>query len=200
MDMAREESIVRELAKRYMDIALSDRHARMRRRFRDSNDLKIVRPPLIMEEIPWHEMNMDGELDCLCQDETLRGMEYRLRVQLFREKHFRCDNYIEPVWVIDKASSSTGIGFSIQEKRLSVDRANNIVSHEYSDVLADERSLERYHDPVVTAYPEIDAPGLSTCIRSCACSFAACPARWISAAPWDSMIPGPSPFTARRAR
>ena len=157
MDMAREESIVRELAKRYMDIALSDRHARMRRRFRDSNDLKIVRPPLIMEEIPWHEMNMDGELDCLCQDETLRGMEYRLRVQLFREKHFRCDNYIEPVWVIDKASSSTGIGFSIQEKRLSVDRANNIVSHEYSDVLADERSLERYHDPVVTAYPEIDA-------------------------------------------
>ena len=140
-----------------MDIAQSDRHARMRRRFRDSNDLKIVRPPLIMEEIPWHEMNMDGELDCLCQHETLRGMEYSLRVQLFREKHFRCDNYIEPVWVIDKASSSTGIGFSIQEKRLSVDRANNIVSHEYSDVLADERSLERYHDPVVTAHREIDA-------------------------------------------
>ena len=155
--MNREISIVRELAKQYMEIAQSDKHVRMRRRFRDSNDLKIVRPPLIMEEIPWHEMNMDGELDCVCEDKTLRDMEYRLRVQLFREKHFKCDNYIEPVWTISKASRSTGIGFEIEEKRLAVDKANNIVSHEYSDVLEDERSLERYHDPVITACPEIDA-------------------------------------------
>ncbi|MBQ8953036.1 MAG: hypothetical protein IJ048_02880 [Clostridia bacterium] len=153
----RETAVVRELAKRYMEIALSDRHVRMRQRFKDSNDLKIVRPPLIMEEIPWHEMNMDGELDCVCQDETLRQMEYSLRVQLFREKHFKCDNYIEPVWVIGKACASTGFGFEIEEKRLAVDQANNIVSHEYSDVLEDESSLERYHDPVVTAHPEIDA-------------------------------------------
>ncbi len=158
MDSTRKETgIVRELAGRYMEIALSDRHVRMRRRFKDSNDLKIVRPPLIMEEIPWHEMNMDGELDCVCENEELRQMEYRLRVQLFREKHFRCDNYIEPVWTIDKASQSTGIGFTIEERRLAVDRANNIVSHEYVDVLADEKSLERYHDPVVTAFPELDA-------------------------------------------
>ena len=128
--MNREISIVRELAKQYMEIAQSDKHVRMRRRFRDSNDLKIVRPPLIMEEIPWHEMNMDGELDCVCTDKTLRDMEYRLRVQLFREKHFKCDNYIEPVWTISKASRSTGIGFEIEEKRLAVDKANNIVSHE----------------------------------------------------------------------
>ena len=159
--VSRDIDVVRELARRYMEIALSDKHVRMRRRFRDSNDLKIVRPPLIMEEIPWHEMNMDGELDCVCEDETLRKMEYQLRVQLFREKHFKCDNYIQPVWVIDKASASTGIGFEIAEKRLAVDRANNIVSHEYSDVLADESSLEKYHDPIVTAHPEIDAQNVA---------------------------------------
>jgi len=153
----RETAVVRELAERVMEIAVSDRHVRMRKRFKDSNDLKIVRPPLIMEEIPWHEMNMDGELDCVCEDAVLRRMEYRLRVQLFREKHFRCDNYIEPVWVIDKSFSSTGIGFEIEEKRLSVDKTNNIVSHQYSDVMRDERCLERYHDPVITAHPEEDA-------------------------------------------
>ena len=153
----KEVQIVRELAKQYMDIAQSDKHVRMRARFKASNDLKIVRPPLIMEEIPWFEMNMDGELDCLCQNEDLRAMEYRLRVQLFRERHFKCDNYIEPVWEIGKASSSTGIGFEIEEKRLAVDQANNIVSHQYSDVLEDESCLERYHDPVITAYPEKDA-------------------------------------------
>ncbi len=150
-------AVIRELAKQYMEAALSDRHVRMRRRFRDSNDLKIVRPPLIMEEIPWHEMNMDGELDCVCEDQRLREMEYRLRVQLFREKHFRCDNYIEPVWAIRKSYSNTGIGFEAQEKQLSVDQKNWIVSHEYTDVLEDEKSLERYHDPVITAHPEEDA-------------------------------------------
>ena len=159
--MNNEVSVVRELAKKYMEIAQSDKHVRMRRRFRDSNDLKIVRPPLIMEEIPWHEMNMDGELDCVCQDEALRAMEYRLRVQLFREKHFRCDNYIEPVWVVSKSFSSTGNGFQIEEKRLVIDAANSIVSHAYTDVLEDESSLEAYHDPVITAHPEIDARNMA---------------------------------------
>ena len=87
-------AIVRDLAKRYMEIALSDKHVKMRKRFCDSNDLKIVRPPLIMEEIPWHEMNYEGALDCLCQDKTLRNMEYTLRVALYREKYFRCDKAI----------------------------------------------------------------------------------------------------------
>ena len=102
-DRQAEIGVIRELAKRYMEIAVSDKHVRMRKRFRDSNDLKIVRPPLNIEEIPWHEMNLDHELDCVCEDGELRGMEYGLRVALFREKHFRCDNYIEPVWVIGKA-------------------------------------------------------------------------------------------------
>jgi hypothetical protein len=155
-DIMRDREIVRELTKRYMEIALSDRHVRMRKRFRDSNDLKIVRPPLIIEEIPWHEMNYEHALDCLCEDPGLRGMEYGLRVALYREKYLRCDNYIEPVWVIGKSYSDTGNGFAIREERLAVDRNNGIVSHRYEDVLADEKSLERYHDPVITPHPEND--------------------------------------------
>ena len=72
----KDRGIIRELAKRYMEIAVSERHVRMRRRFRDSNDLKIVRPPLLLEEIPWHEMNLDGELDCVCEDAEMRKKEY----------------------------------------------------------------------------------------------------------------------------
>ena len=149
-------AIVRELAKKYMEIAQSDKHVRMRRRFKDSNDLKLVRPPLIMEEIPWHEMDMDGELCCVCQDKPLRDMEYKLRVQLFREKHFKCDNYIEPVWTIGKSYESTGIGFEAEEQQLIIDDRNNIKSHHYTDVMEDESCLERYHDPVITAHPEVD--------------------------------------------
>lgn len=150
-------AVVRELTKQYMEIAMSEKHVRMRKRFKDTNDLKIVRPPVNVEEIPWHEMNFEGALDCVCEDGGLRGMEYGLRIALYREKYFKCDNYIQPVWVIGKSYSSTGIGFSGNETQLAVDKKNSIVSHSYVDVLEDESSLELYHDPVITAYPENDA-------------------------------------------
>lgn len=159
-DLRSEINVVRELCKKYMEIAVSDRHVRMRKRFRDSNDLKVVRPPLIMEEIPWQQMNIDGELDCVCEDDELRSMEYELRVALFREKHFRCDNYIEPVWPVYKAYTSTGIGLTGSEQSISA-KNTEIMSHHYDDVLADERSLEAFHLPVITAYPDIDAAKLS---------------------------------------
>ncbi|NLE12949.1 MAG: hypothetical protein GX628_04630 [Clostridiales bacterium] len=157
MSISSDISVVRELAKRYMEIAQSERYVRMRKRFRDSNDLKIVRPPVIIEEVPWHEMNYEGALDCVCKDASLRGMEYGLRVALLRDKYLACDNFIEPVWVVYKAYRSTGMGFEITEKRLAVDARNHIVSHRYEDVLADDAALEAYHDPVITADPEGDA-------------------------------------------
>ena len=43
-------------------------------------------------------------------------MEWKLRMQLFREKHFRCDNYIEPVWTVSKSFENLGIGFEAQEE------------------------------------------------------------------------------------
>ena len=157
----KEREIVRELAKKYMEIAMSEKHMKMRRRFRDSNDLKIVRPPVIMEEIPWHEMNLDNALTCQCENKDLRDMEYFFRRELYRENYFACDNYIQPVWEVYKSFSSTGNGFAIKEERLAVDKANNIVSHSYIDVLEDEAALERYHDPVITPHPEQDRENLA---------------------------------------
>lgn len=152
--------VLRELAKQYMEIAFSDRHVKMRKRFKATNDLRIVRPPLIMEEIPWHEFSIEEE--CVCHDDDLRKIEYRMRVQLYREKYFKCDNFIEPVWVVNKSYSSSGDGFEIDEHRVSVDRRNNIVSHQYMDVLEKEESLEKFHAPIITAHPDIDKRNKNT--------------------------------------
>ena len=152
--------IVRELAMKYMEIAVSEKHVKMRKRFRDTNDLKCVRPPVIIEEIPWQQMNYEGELDCYCEDEELRGIEHTLRIQLFREKYFKCDNFIEPFWVVGKSYSSTGNGLSVRERTIQA-KNTGIVSHEYEDVLEDESALADYHDPVITAYPEKDAQNVA---------------------------------------
>lgn len=157
---AKEIGVIRDLCKRYMEIAVSDKHVRMRKRFRDSNDLKIVRPPLIIEEIPWQQMNIDHALDCVCEDPELRRMEFSLRTSLFREKYFKCDNYIEPFYVVRKSFSSTKTGLEVEEHVLTAEKTN-IRSHEYVDVLADERALEAFHNPVITAHPEKDRENLA---------------------------------------
>ena len=80
---------VRELAKRYMETVSSERQRQMVQRMRDSNDLKPVRPPVILDEIPWYQMNIDGELDCVCEDKRARDVEYSFRKKLFYLKHFK---------------------------------------------------------------------------------------------------------------
>ena len=55
----RDKSIVRELAKQYMAIVDTDKQRAMFKRMQDSNDLKIVRPPVLLDEIPWYQMNMN---------------------------------------------------------------------------------------------------------------------------------------------
>ncbi len=157
MYLKKDIEIIRDLCKKYMEIAESERHVKMRRRFKDTNDLKTVRPPLIIEEIPWQQMNYEHALDCVCEDAGLRGMEYGLRVALFREKYFKCDNFIEPCWVVHKAFSSTGNGLdSLVQENVKNALHTDIKSHEYHDVLEDEAALEHFHLPVVTSYPEAD--------------------------------------------
>lgn len=159
----KEIGIVRDLAKQYMEVAMSEKHIRMRKRFCDTNDLKIVRPPLIMEEIPWHEMKLGEQFQCVCEDPDLYSAEYYLRFTLYRAKTFRCDIHMDPFWSVRKSFSNTGNGFdwAVQEDIKAVDKDNNIVSHRYHDVLAEESTLdEMYHDPVVTPYPENDQANL----------------------------------------
>ena len=87
----RDKQIVRDWAKRYMELAQSDEQIRMNRRMKDTNDLKITRPPVLIDEIPWYQMDIDGELKCECEDGGARGAEYFFRTAVYRRKHFRAD-------------------------------------------------------------------------------------------------------------
>ena len=153
-----ERFIVRELAKEYMALVTTEKQAKMRQRACDTNDLKIVRPPVILDEIPWYQMNMDDELTCLCEDEQVRKVELSFRKKLFYLKHFKADNLFEPCFRIKRAYDSTGIG--IKQNTLDLKRTdafNKIVSREFEDVLEDESVLEQLHDPVFMLRPDKDA-------------------------------------------
>ena len=86
--LQKDKDIVRELAKRYMELATDEKQQKMNERMRDTNDLKLVRPPVVIDEIPWYQMNIDDELTCLCENEQARSVELKLRRDIYRRKHF----------------------------------------------------------------------------------------------------------------
>ena len=148
--------IVRELAKQYMEMACSEKQQKMNKRMLDTNDLKIVRPPVLMDEIPWYQINIGDELTCLCEDEKARGVEYFLRKAIYRWKHFNADTIFEPFWRVRMAYDSTGNGLERRENILRTDDFNNIVSHQLLDVLEEEEALDAAHEPEFTLRPDVD--------------------------------------------
>ena len=157
----KDKSTVRELAKKYMEYVSSPKQQKMIQRMRDVNDLKVRRPAVLMDEIPWYQMNIDGELDCFCENDKARGVEYWFRIALYRIKHFRCDNLFEPVWKVRISYTSTGTGLSGNEKIIRTDDYNNIVAHEYHDVLENESALEQFHMPEFELHPEWDEANMA---------------------------------------
>ena len=152
-----DKSIVRELAKKYMSLVCTQKQEKMVNRFRDTNDLKIVRPPVIIDEIPWYQMNMNDELTCVCEDDFARNVESRFKKAIFYMNHFKADNLFEPFIRVKRAVDSTGIGLESKSADIKrTDDRNSIVSREYVDLLEDESALELVHAPVLTLRPDKD--------------------------------------------
>jgi hypothetical protein len=152
--------ILRELAKSYMELAARPANKERIERMRNMNDLKAGRPPVWIEEIPWHEMDIEGQLVPRCQSPEAKVLEEFFRQTLFRWKYFQADMVVEDTLYLIKAYSSTGIGIGIKEETIATDEANAVVSHHYEDQLDTEEKVDALKAPVVKAYPEIDKKNL----------------------------------------
>lgn len=184
-----DKQIVRELAKQYMEMALSEKQQKMNQRMRDTNDLKIVRPPVLIDEIPWYQMNVNDELTCLCQDPKAREVELEFRKALYRWKYFRADTIFDPFFRVRITVESTGNGMEerIREDVLRTDAENNIISHSYHDMLAEEEDLEHLKIPEFTLRPDLDEENMNfyTDLLGDAMPVRLCGHNYLYFAPWD---------------
>ena len=148
-------AVVRELARKYREIAADERNDERRQRMSDINDLKNgLRPPVWINEIPWHEFASCPGMAMVCEDSFLREMEGHFRRKLFQWEHFQVDMVAEPFYPVGKCFSCTGFGIEMQENIVKTDEKNNIVSHQYIDVIPTEEDLEKITPPVVTVHEE----------------------------------------------
>lgn len=156
-----ERSTLRSLAGRYAEIAADPVNAQREQRARRINGLQEDRPLVWLNEVPWHEMDLDGELTNVCTDPRAVQMETFFRRQLYRWKHFQADMVAEPFYRVEKQFDHSGIGLDAQEESRHTDDANNIYSHGYIDQLAALEEVERLELPVITARPDLDAENVA---------------------------------------
>ncbi len=142
--------ILRGLVRRYLEIVHSDRNREGHVLHRAVNDLAAVRPVVLIDELPWGELDIDGELTCTCRDTALHGLEWNLRSTLYKWRHMPADMIVPPYMAVDKVVHSTGNGLRVDEKTLKSDARHGIVAHEYHDILAREEDLLAIRNPVLT--------------------------------------------------
>jgi len=153
----KEKQILRELARKYAEIAASDAQAQIRKRMIAHNDLQAGRPLVWVDEVPWHEMDIDGKLRVQSEDPFAKDMEWFFRRKLFQHEYFPGDMYLENAFMLRKTIHESSDGFNVMEETRITDANNYISSHGYIDQLENEEDVERFRLQTVTADPETDA-------------------------------------------
>ena len=157
--MPSDRQILRELIKPYLEIAHLPVQRQRARQYRDLNSLRSTRPVVLLDELPWHELNGDGFLTLCCQDAFCRDIEQFLRRALYKWR-LPSDMLVLPEIPYPRAIRIGDIGVAVRETTLSVDPGNNIVSHAYQDCLSTMDQLEALHVPTVEIDEEADRRNL----------------------------------------
>ena len=142
--------ILKKLAERYMKAALDPVNSERTALWKALNRCEMERPMVSADQLPWHELNPDGELDCSVEDPFWRDIELNLRRELYKWEHFPLDMVLNPFIRIPLAVSGNDYGMRIVEERLAVDAENEIVSHRYENQLKNPEDISKIKDMRIT--------------------------------------------------
>jgi len=146
----RDKKILRELAKRKSEIAELPIHKEKIKFWKNLNSLKEVRPLVWVNEIPWHEMNVDDELTLKTGTEFSKFLETRLRRTIYQWEHMRVDMVVEPTIPCYLVVNDTGFGILEQVKISKTDEISDIYSREFRPQIEKEEDIEKIKNPKVS--------------------------------------------------
>ena len=145
-----ERDTLRALAQQVAEIAALPAQRATVASWKALNGLRPVRPMVMIDQICWHEMDVDGELALRTEDPLCRGLETQLRRTLYAWRHMPADMVVEPCIDVFKAVRHSGFGIQLQEQRAVSDPRNDVVGHRYIDQLKTDADLERIRTPEIS--------------------------------------------------
>lgn len=146
----KDRSILRELAEKQVEIASLPINKERAVEWTRLNGLNKGSPLVWINEIPWHEMNVNGELDLQTTSEFCRAVEQQLRRTIYQWNHMQCDMVVEPKFYSSLVIRDTGFGIEEDVDIIKQDKKSDIVSRKFHPQINDEKDLEKIKNPVVT--------------------------------------------------
>ncbi len=147
---ARDIDMLRRLAAELAEIAALPVHREKARLWQKLNDLESERPMLWINEICWHEMDVDGELTLVTEHPWARDQERELRRTLYQWQHMPGDMIVNDYLACPLALHSTDFGIMEDVDIVRTDAASDVVSRHFKIQIRDFADLEKIRMPVVT--------------------------------------------------
>lgn len=148
--MNQDHAIIRELVSRYAECAALPQQQINKANWKKLNGLQPVKPMVMIDQLPWHELAIDDELTLVCEDPFLRSLENSLRQTLYKWKHMPADMVLDPFIRIPKAYTSSGFGVDRVDHALALDEKNTSAqAHEYEDIIPSPDELAKLQTPTI---------------------------------------------------
>ncbi|MDR1613713.1 MAG: hypothetical protein LBT97_13160 [Planctomycetota bacterium] len=145
---------LRELARHYAEAADNPLMPERIRLWERINDLEGGRPLVWLNEVCWHEMNVDGELTLRCASEVGRRIESELRKALYQWRHMPADMVIEPVLHSPFIMENSGFGIAVEADVRETDSESAIASRHFHTQIRELADVGKVKDPVITVDAE----------------------------------------------
>lgn len=145
----KDRDILRGLAQQVAEIAALPVQQETISLWKALNGLKPVRPMVTINQVCWHEMDVDGELALQTEDEFCQRLETRLRQTLYSWKHMRVDLVVEPVIHVPRVIQGANLGMRSMARLAVTDPKNDVVGHYFLDQIPTEADLDKIRMPKV---------------------------------------------------
>ena len=146
----REKDVLRGLGGKIAKIASLPVHKEKSRLWQRMNDLQQERPMVWINELPWHEMNVNDELTLLTTHPWARELEQNLRRTIYQWEHLPCDMIINDYLDCPVVYSTTDFGIVEQVDTVHTDEKNEIYSRHFKVQIKEPEDIEKIKMPEIT--------------------------------------------------
>jgi hypothetical protein len=142
--------MLRALAGELVEIASLDVHAEKAAMWARVNKLQSQRPMVWMNEIPWHEMNVDDELTLKCTDPFCRTLEDDMRKTIYQWRHMPGDMIVNDYISCPLAIEDTGFGLDEEVEIAITDPESDVVSRKFHRQITEPEDIEKIANTTIT--------------------------------------------------
>ncbi len=145
-----EKEVLRSLGRKIAEIAALPVHREKARLWQKMNDLQQERPMVWINEIPWHEMNVNDELTLRTTHPWARELEQNLRRTIYQWEHMPCDMIINDYLDCPIVYHTSDFGIVEQVDTVHTDEKNDIYSRHFKIQIKEPADIEKIKMPEIT--------------------------------------------------